>query len=136
MKLLTILFLIILLHVAGFSQVENVPVDNYVYDYLKLLSVKGIIAGYDDIVLPLSKRAISNFLEEAESKNILLSENEKKLLDKIKLKLDIKENNSSVIFTDVFPSKLNLFFSENKAKYFYSYKDSSLNIYINPILEN
>jgi hypothetical protein len=136
MKLLTILFLIILLHVAGFSQVENVSVDNYVYDYLKLLSVKGIIAGYDDIVLPLSKRAISNFLEEAESKNILLSENEKKLLDKIKLKLDIKENNSSVIFTDVFPSKLNLFFSENKAKYFYSYKDSSLNIYINPILEN
>src|ERR1017187_8211143 len=136
MKLLAILPLFILLQIPGFSQVENVPVDNYVYDYLKILSVKGIITGYDDMVLPLSKRTITNFLAEAESKRKSLSENEKNLLDRIKIKLDIKENNSSVLFTDVFPSGLNLFFSKDQAKYFYSYKDSSLNIYVNPILEN
>jgi hypothetical protein len=135
-KLLTLLLLLILLQISSFSQVENVPVDNYVYDYLKILSVKGIITGYDDMVLPLSKRTITNYLAEAESKRISLSENEKNLLDRIKIKLDIKENNSSILFTDVFPSGLNLFFSKDKAKYFYSYKDSSLNIYLNPILED
>src|ERR1035438_10741205 len=82
MKLLAILPLFILLQIPGFSQVENVPVDNYVYDYLKILSVKGIITGYDDMVLPLSKRTITNFLAEAESKRKSLSENEKNLLDR------------------------------------------------------
>jgi len=136
MKLLTTLFLIILLQTSNFSQVENVPADNYVYDFLKVLSVKGIITGYDDMVLPLSKRTITNYLAEAERKKILLSENEKSLLDRLEIKLDIKESNSAVNFTDVFPSSLNLFFSKDKAKYFYSYKDSSLNIYVNPILED
>jgi hypothetical protein len=136
MKLLTLLFLIIFLQIANFSQVENIPADNYVYDYLKVLSVKGIITGYDDIVLPLSKRAITNFLAEAERKTILLSENERNLLNKIKIKLDLKENNTSVLFTDVFPSGLNLFLSKDRAKYFYSYKDSTLSLYLNPIIEN
>jgi hypothetical protein len=136
MKLIAILFLFIILQISSFSQVENVPVDNYVYDYLKVLSVKGIITGYDDMVLPLSKRIITNFLTEAESKRMSLSENEKTLLDRIKIKLDIKENNAPVLFTDAFPSGLNLFFSKDKSKYFYSYKDSSLNLYLNPILED
>src|ERR1035437_226731 len=136
MKLLTVILLLILLQTSNLSQVENVPADNYVYDFLKVLSVKGIITGYDDMVLPLSKRTITNFLVEAEQKKILLSENEKNLLDRLKIKLDIKDNNSSVLFTDVFPSGLNLFFSKDKTKYFYSYKDSSLNIYLNPIFED
>jgi hypothetical protein len=136
MKLLTVLFLLIFLQTSSFSQVENIPVDNYVYDYLKVLSVKGIITGYDDIVLPLSKRAITNLLKEAEQKRILLSDSEKDLLDRIKLKLDIKENNSSVIFKDLFPSDFDLFFSKDKSKNFYSYKDSSMNIDLNPILED
>jgi Capsule assembly protein Wzi len=136
MKLLTALFLIILLQTSNFSQVENVPADNYVYDFLKVLSVKGIITGYDDMVLPLSKRTITNYLAEAERNKVLLSENEKNLLERLKIKLDIKENNTKVNFTDVFPSGLNLFFSNDKAKYFYSYQDTSFNVYLNPILED
>jgi hypothetical protein len=136
MKLLTALFLIILLQTSNFSQVENVPADNYVYDFLKVLSVKGIITGYDDMVLPLSKRTITNYLAEAERNKVLLSENEKNLLERLKIKLDIKGNNTAINFTDVFPSGLNLFFSNDKPKYFYSYKDTSFNIYLNPILED
>ena len=125
-----------LLQTSNFSQVENVPVDNYIYDYLKVLSVKGIITGYDDMVLPLSKRTITNYLAEAEKNKILLSENEKNLLDRLKIKLDIKENTAEVNFTDVFPSSVGQFLRKDKAKYFYSYKDSSFNIYLNPILED
>jgi hypothetical protein len=136
MKLLTFPFILIFLQISSFSQVENVPVDNYVYDYLKILSVKGIITRYDDMVLPLSKRTITNYLMEAESKRSSLSDNEINLLDKIKIKLDIKENYFPVLFTDVFPNGLNLFLSKDETKYFYSYKDSSLNIYVNPIIED
>jgi hypothetical protein len=135
-KLFTILVLILILQIPNYSQVENIPAENFVYEYLKILSVKGIINGYDDMVLPLSKRTISDFLEEAERKKELLSENERNILDRLKIKLDIKQNGSSVDFTEVFPSGLNLFLSKEKSKYFYSYRDSSLNIYINPIFED
>lgn len=126
----------ILIQISSFAQVENIPADNYVYDYLKVLSVKGIISGYDDIVLPLTKRTITKYLEEAESKKSLLSDNEKGLLEKIKVKLDINGKDTGVIFTDVFPSNLSLLLSKNKSKYFYSYKDSSMNFYVNPIIED
>src|ERR1039457_4034380 len=98
MKLLITLLLIILVNTSNFSQVENVSADNYIYDFLKVLSVKGIITGYDDMVLPLSKRTITNYLAEAEGKKTLLSENEKSLLDRLKIKLDIKEKSDAVNF--------------------------------------
>src|ERR1039457_4636889 len=98
MKLIFFLFLLLILQPSNFCQVENVPADNYIYDFLKVLSVKGIITGYDDMVLPLSKRTITNYLAEAEGKKTLLSENEKSLLDRLKIKLDIKEKSDAVNF--------------------------------------
>jgi hypothetical protein len=136
MKLIFFLFLLLILQPSNFCQVENVPADNYVYDYLKVLSVKGIITGYDDMVLPLSKKTITNYLEEAGSKKNLLSVNEKELLKKLKIKLDLTGKVDNAVFTDVFPSDMSLLLGKDKAKYFYSYKDSSLNIYINPIIED
>ena len=136
MKLIFFLFLLLILQPSNFCQVENVPADNYVYDYLKVLSVKGIITGYDDMVLPLSKKTITNYLEEAERKKNLLSDNEKELLKKLKIKLDLTGKVDNAVFTDVFPSDMSLLLGKDKAKYFYSYKDSSLNIYINPIIED
>lgn len=131
-----VFFFIVLLQTICFTQVENVPAENYVYDYLKVLSVKGIITGYDDMVLPLSKKDITNYLLEAERKRILLSDNEKYLLDRMKIKLNIGENDSYSLIRDTFPSNFNLFFNKDKAKYLYFFKDSSLNIYINPIIED
>ena len=115
------------------AQVETVPVGNFVYDYLKILSVKGIISNYDDIVLPLSKGKIEGYLTEATKKINNLTEVEKSLLNKIKLELGLGGKDLIINITDIFPHHLNQFFDDNKAKYFYSYQDSVLNFYVNPI---
>jgi hypothetical protein len=136
MKLCLFLSIFILLQFKAFSQVETIPADNYIYDFLKNLSVKGIISNYDDMVLPLSKRKIINFLNEAEKRKLLLSDNEKEQLEKFRIKLDIEKSNDAVNLADIFPGEVGSFFKGNRARYLYSYKDSSLNLYTNPILEN
>src|ERR1035437_8622265 len=129
MKFYVLLLFFIFLQFQVFPQVETISADNYIYDFLKNLSVKGIITNYDDMVLPLSKKSVVNFLNEAESKLQFLSDNEKSLLSKFRTKLDIETSNPAVNFTDVFPGDIKSFFEKNRAKYLYSFKDSSLNLY-------
>jgi len=136
MKFCVLLFIFILLQCPVFSQVETIPTDNYIYDFLKDLSVEGIISNYDDMVLPLSKRIVVNYLNEAENRKQYLSKNEKSLLANFRIKLDIGKDSLSVNFTDIFPGNIESFCNKDKARYLYSYKDSSLNLYTNPILEN
>jgi hypothetical protein len=136
MKFYVLLLFFIFLQFQVFPQVETISADNYIYDFLKNLSVKGIITNYDDMVLPLSKKNVVNFLNEAESKLQFLSDNEKSLLSKFRTKLDIETSNPAVNFTDVFPGDIKSFFEKNRAKYLYSFKDSSLNLYMNPVLED
>ena len=107
-----------------------------IYDYLKILSVKGIILNYDDMVLPLSKGVISDFLNEVKEKSRFLSANEKLLLEKFRIKLDLDKTNHSFNTSDIFYGEINSLLDNHNAKYLYSYKDTSLNIYSNPILED
>lgn len=135
MKLYVLLFLLIL-QFPVYSQIETIPADNYIYDFLKNLSVKGIITNYDDMILPLSKKYIATLLNEAENKQQLLSENERSLLSKFRTKLDLDNCSHTVNFTEIVPGDIKAAFGKYSAKYLYSYKDSSLNLYTNPILED
>jgi len=136
LKFYVLLLFFFLLQQSIFSQVETIPADNYIYDFLKGLSVKGIISNYDDMVLPLSKRKVTMFLNEAESKQQYLSDNEKSQLEKFRIKLDLMKSSLNVSFTDTFTGEIKSFLDKNSAKYLYAFKDSSFNLYSNPILEN
>lgn len=47
---------------AAFPQAETVPVSDPVYRFLKRMEVKGLVAGYHDAVLPLSRGEVAGLL--------------------------------------------------------------------------
>ena len=61
--------------------VEQVPLGDPVYDFLRHLSVKQIIRGFSEAELPISEYDISTFLREADS-SIALSSGERELVKK------------------------------------------------------
>lgn len=76
------------------AQVENVPLYNPVYDFLKGMNVKKIISTYNDDNPNLSRNQILNFLNEASNKSSKLSSVEKKSLEKYLLEFDDSNQNS------------------------------------------
>src|SRR5262245_43320318 len=56
--------------------VEQVPLDDAVYAYLRHLSVRGLIEGYSEAELPLSEYEIAEFLRHAKEMPLTKSENE------------------------------------------------------------
>ena len=69
------------------AQVENVPLYNQVYDFLKTMSVKKIIS-YNDDNPNLSRNEVLKFLNETSGKSSKLSSIEKKSLEKYLLEFD------------------------------------------------
>ena len=59
----TLFLFLFLLPTYIYSQIETVDSQSEIYDFLKILSIKGVITSYDDIVLPLSKNKIVAFLK-------------------------------------------------------------------------
>ncbi len=108
------------------SQVENVPVTNPVYEFLKEMKVKRIISGFDDGYINLARYEVSDFLEKANEKRNELSVTEKELLDRYRIEfipeLQNRENTFN-IFNDTmsFKKRLNNIFSD-KSKHIYNFK--------------
>jgi hypothetical protein len=46
-----------------FAQLENAPVVNPVYDFLKRMEIKGVIPEYSDAILPISRREVAELLK-------------------------------------------------------------------------
>lgn len=84
-KLLTVFTIAILFFACnmGYSQEDNIPLSNPVYDYLKAMSVKQVIGPINDDNPNLSRGDISNFLYEIDEKSNELSSVEKKAVTKI-----------------------------------------------------
>lgn len=121
---------------AGFAQhltsvphhgVEDVPITEDVYPFLRHLSVRGIITGYSESALPISEYEIVTFLKEALTKD--LSEAERSLATKY-VRTYAREPYEAIT---MFPadSAEPLFFggmlSSEKDKYLYRWKDDSTN---------
>ena len=58
----------------------DVPATDPVYDFLKRLETRGVIKGFNDLTLPLTRDEIVNFLQIASQKADELSAIEKKIL--------------------------------------------------------
>ncbi|MBM4165802.1 MAG: capsule assembly Wzi family protein [Ignavibacteria bacterium] len=111
-----------------YSQVENVPVGNQVYEYLNRMNVKGILPQYSSTILPISRKEIGDMLKVIETKKEQLSSVDKKYLEKFQrefaFELGVVEQNSLL-----FKSDMKEIFSD-KEKYLYAFQDSSATMYL------
>jgi hypothetical protein len=64
---------------------ENVPLDNEVYIFLKEMKVKKIIPSINDDNPNLSRAEVRKYLEIIDSQKINLSSTERKFLEKYKI---------------------------------------------------
>jgi hypothetical protein len=126
-------FILILFSSANiYSQIENIPADNQIYNFLSNLSIQGILDDYDDIVLPLPRGELIEFLDQLDKKKKFLSATEKKILDKFSKKIRINDEAIYLLGSgENFGEKLTNF----NQKHLYYYLDSSLTFFINPLIE-
>ncbi|MDX2128508.1 MAG: hypothetical protein SFU91_05675 [Chloroherpetonaceae bacterium] len=112
------------------GQADMVPFFNLnsavsVYDFLKTMRVKKIIAQYNDDNINLSRGELSKLLDEIESKRDLLSSTEKILLERYKLTYReelIEDKELSTVLIDGaenFGYRLGDMFFSDKEKFFY-----------------
>lgn len=127
----TILFLFIVLSAS--AQVENVPLENDVYTFLKEMEVKKIIDGIDDDVPNLRRGEVIDFLKEIEAKKSDLSPTEVALLKKHQIEFydeKIIDETTWQLFgkqPNFFNSPFSVF--DDKTKLLYYYKDDGVNLF-------
>ncbi|HCN36527.1 MAG TPA: hypothetical protein DIS94_02285 [Bacteroidetes bacterium] len=133
------IILLILIFTGGISyaQMDNIPIANPVYDYLKNMNIKGYIGPINDQDLPLARNKVIGFLNEIDSYskttegiNNPMSSVEKELLNKYYIQFDAskrnKQNTTDFLNEDSFSESVNGIFSD-KQKFFLRYKGKSGN---------
>lgn len=132
-------FIIIILSLSVFvfrraeGQIELVPAEHPVYDYLKKMQVEGVIPEYTSANLPLSRKVIGNYIDK-----ILTSSN----LSGIDIKLakeyytefsyDIRKDPSR--YTSILGTKRGNLFSDEKFRYLYGFTDTNASLFLNTIV--
>jgi len=134
MKIFKILLLIALILITkiSFSQVENVPITNTVYTFLKEMKVKGILSFIREDDPVLSRFEVKELLEKVNTQTEQLSNTETKLLNKYRIEFsDTVDPDSS---TQLFNPQNRVFTDldqmvTDKVKYLYAYQEPENNIY-------
>jgi hypothetical protein len=121
------------------AQLENVPVDNPVYDFLKRMEVKRIIPQYPDAVLPLSRREVAELLKTIDQRRSEITATERDVLDDFKVEfaqeLGLGTENRYVVFSgDVGVSEIVSGLASEKEKFVYAWQDSSNTLFTDLLL--
>jgi hypothetical protein len=122
-----------------FAQLENVPVDNPVYDFLKRMEVKRIIPQYSDAVLPLSRREVAELLKTIDQHRNDITATERDVLDDFKVEfaqeLGLGTENRYVVFSgDGGVSEILSGLASEKEKFLYTWQDSSNTLFTDLLL--
>lgn len=134
--LLIVVFLFITIDLCT-AQIENVPLRDPVYGFLKEMRVKRIIKEFNDDNPNLSRFEVVKYLDEIQLKSNELSKTEKKFLDKYMIEYNPDEINPSTTMS-LFKSNMNVsngfkdFFS-NKQKYLFAYEKNKNNVFIDAL---
>lgn len=96
--------------------------------------LSGILDDYDDIVLPLSRNKVLNFLDKIQSKETEISSIDREQLHRFQVKLGKFESQTSVQFFDDFPEKFIENAASEKEKHLYKFKDENIVFVVNPVL--
>lgn len=133
-KIFFFLFSAFILTSVAYAQIENVPLGNPVYEYLKEMQVKGITPGYDDATPNLSRYEVVDFLNKINSRRNELSKTEISLLERYRIEFDTKVQNEKNSFY-FFKEKMSLgdrlseaFSNKNKNLYEKSAKGANITI--------
>ncbi len=122
----------------SYSQIENAPLSNDVYSFLKEMQVKRVISGVNDDNPNLSRFQIADFLNSIQMKGNELSATEKKILDKYMIEFvpDVmsKKNTASMFKSNMDVSGGFKHILSDKQKYLFSYEKNRNNIFIEPLL--
>ena len=115
------------------AQVENVPLEHPVYNYLKEMKVKHIIGFIHEDSPNLARLEVKNFLTEIKNNFEKLSVTEKDLLIKFETEFfedDITKEKYWQMFNyeNGFTDNLGEF-GKDKIKYLYAYKDKNVNAF-------
>jgi len=111
---------------SAYPQIETIPADHDVYPFLKNMFIRGALANYDDVILPMSRSQIVAYLKEIETNSNLLSETEKELLCRMEVKMGAKSGGPVSYFNN-FPSGFFSNYKEYNQKHLYFYQDSNAN---------
>lgn len=132
--LLLILFFIVLFSTEVNAQIENVPLNNPVYEYLKEMRVKRLISDFNDGDPNLSRFQVTEKLDEIQLKGNELSHTEKTLLKKymIEFNPDFMNKQTTASF---FKSNMNVsngfkYILSDKEKYLFAYQKNNNNVFI------
>jgi len=127
------LLIVLFLSKLTFSQVENVPLTNHVYTFLKEMKVKNILNYISEDVPNLSRFEIKNFLETIKKSTDRLSSTEKDLLKRYEMEFcydSLNDVTSTRLFTPGtgFITTAGEILS-NKVKFLYAYEEENANFY-------
>lgn len=124
----------------SFSQVENVPTTNPVYNFLKRMEVKGMIERYHDAIIPLPRRQVADFLLQLKQKEAELTPVERNILQDLFIEFHYDVSGSTVGFHSLVGSAeptlgatIEEFFS-NREKFLYTYADTNLSFFVDGLL--
>lgn len=112
------------------AQIENVPVNNQVYEFLDRMGIKGILPLYSNAMIPLSRQEIAKLLVSAKHQRNRLNDSEKEFLDKFEIEfmheIDPSKEDVMVLFRGSPLAEI----TSDKEKYLYNYSDSSISMFI------
>lgn len=116
------------------SQVDNINAEYPVYHFLKKMQVKGVLKYYDDMILPISRKEIAEFIFQLDKNRENLSSADREFLDRVKVKLILACKEAINVF-DSFPNEFINNVIADDAKHLYYFVDSSASFFIDPYVE-
>jgi len=116
----------------GECQMELVPVEHPVYEFLKKMQVEGVIPEYSSANLPLSRKAVGNYIDKILSSRTL-SGIESKLAKEYHTEFyfDVRKDPSR--YTSILGTKRGNLFSDEKFRYLYGFTDTNASFFLNSI---
>ena len=124
-------FLFLFIGQTVYSQNDNIPIREPVYNFLKRMQVQGVIDDFDDSVLPITRHQVVHLLIEIYKNKSSLDETDIQYLNFQIRKYDL--NQSSISVFDSFPEQLINNLLSDSSKNVYKYKKNDYLLVVNPI---
>lgn len=139
-KVLIIVF--ILTYISVYAQVETVPANDRVYDFLKRMQINGVI-DYNSSILPLSRAKVADYLKEisdrvtsdfdksGRTEQVLLTKVDKEMLKDYINEYEYEITGSTKESMGFLNKPIWEYFVKDKKKYFYKFNDSIATLFVN-----
>jgi len=126
---------ILLLQTPLFGQVENVPVQHPVYEFLIRAEARGFLPHFSTSQLPIERKEIQNALNEIKKNLAQLNSTEKHVFEEHLKEFGLMTIDKVVLFYSSSDSEqvLSNKFFYNNDKYFYHYTDSNNTVNLKPL---